>query len=310
MLRLAAVALALALAGCASEPVRSLQTLFKPSEGAAALGQGIKLYEDGDYPAATKSFQAALGHELSDDERTNAYKHLAFIACSSGRPGACREEFRKVLTINPQFDLAPSEAGHPAWGPVFRSVKAEGQPLQVGLKQYDDGDYAESAKNLQGAIERGLPPGDLANAHKYLAFIHCSSGRAAACRDEFRKALAVDPQLDLAPSEAGHPAWGPVFRSVKAEGQMLQLGLKQYDDGAYREAARSLQGAIEHGLPPKDLAGAHKTLAFIHCSSGRRAACRDEFRKALAADPALELTPAEAGHPTWGPLFRSLKAGR
>jgi len=27
-------------------------------------------------------------------------------------------------------------------------------------------------------------------------------------------------------------------------------------------------------------------------------------------DPGLELAPAEAGHPVWGPIFRSLKAGR
>jgi hypothetical protein len=53
-------------------------------------------------------------------------------------------------------------------------------------------------------------------AHKYLAFIHCVSDRAAACRDEFRKALAIDSKLNLTAAEAGHPTWGPVFRSVKA----------------------------------------------------------------------------------------------
>jgi hypothetical protein len=37
------------------------------------------------------------------------------------------------------------------------------------------------------------------------------------------------------------------------------------------------------------------------------AACREEFRKALTMDPSLELSPAEAGHPVWGPVFRSLK---
>ena len=53
-----------------------------------------------------------------------------------------------------------------------------------------------------------------------------------------------------------------------------------------------------------------KHLAFINCSQGRTGPCRDDFRKALAIDPSLELSPAEAGHPTWGPIFRSLKAGR
>lgn len=215
-LRPAAAALALALAGCASDPVASLQSLFQPSEGAPALNEGLKHYDDGDYTAATKSLHTALGQSLSNDERTNAFKHLAFIHCSSGRPGACRDEFRKALAFDPQLELSPSEAGHPAWGPVFRSVKAEGQMLQVGLQQYDDGEYAGSAKNLQGAIDRGLPPKDLAKAHKYLAFIHCSAGRQRACRDEFRKALAADPALELAPAEAGNPTWGPLFRALKA----------------------------------------------------------------------------------------------
>jgi len=216
MPRPAVVALALVLAGCESAPVRNIQSLFKPSEGAEALNAGLKQYDEGDYPAATKSLQAALGQELTSDERSNAFKHLAFIYCSSGKPGPCRDEFRKALAFNPQLELEPAEAGNPALGPAFRTVKAEGQMLQTGLKQYDDGEYAESARNLQGAIEHGLPPKDLANAHKHLAFIHCSSGRRVACREEFRKALAADPKLELEPAEAGNPSWGPLFRTLKS----------------------------------------------------------------------------------------------
>jgi len=122
--RLAAVALVLALAGCTSDPVRSVQSLFKPSEGAAALNTGLKQYDDGDYPAASKSFEAALSQELSNDERTSAFKHLAFIHCSSGRSAACRAEFRKALAADPKLELEPAEAGNPSWGPLFRSLKA------------------------------------------------------------------------------------------------------------------------------------------------------------------------------------------
>ena len=90
----------------------------------------------------------------------------------------------------------------------------------------------------------------------------------------------------------------------------LGAGLRQYDDGAYAEAARNLQGAIDLGLANRERANAHKHLAFIHCAAGRERPCRDEFHKALGADPALELEPAEAGHPVWGPIFRAVKAGR
>ena len=88
--------------------------------------------------------------------------------------------------------------------------------LQAGVRLYEEGSYGESAKNLQAAIDQGLAGKERARAHKLLGFIHCASSREQLCREEFRKALADDPSLDLAPAEAGHPIWGPIFRAVKA----------------------------------------------------------------------------------------------
>ena len=104
-----------------------------------------------------------------------------------------------------------------AWSQLTGSGSSKGQAaLNTGLKQYDDGEYPPAAKSLQSALDQGLSDKDKVNAHKHLAFIHCSQGRNGACREEFRKALAIDPSMDLAPAEAGHPAWGPIFRSLKA----------------------------------------------------------------------------------------------
>jgi Tfp pilus assembly protein PilF len=90
------------------------------------------------------------------------------------------------------------------------------QALAAGLEQYDAGDYPAAQKSLQGALEAGLGGKDNVRARKHLAFIHCISGRQAQCREEFRKALEIDPQMELAPAEAGHPSWGPAFRAAKA----------------------------------------------------------------------------------------------
>lgn len=104
----------------------------------------------------------------------------------------------------------------------MRKVQAFFQPskgqaaLSTGLKQYEDGRYAEALKNLQSAIQQGLGNDDRITAHKHVAFIHCISNRQRQCRDEFRKALSVDPTMELAPAEKDHPGWGPVFESVKA----------------------------------------------------------------------------------------------
>lgn len=179
--------------------------------------------------------------------------------------------------------------------------------LKEGIRQYDDGQHAAAAKSLQSALDLGLSNGERAAAHKYLAFIHCSIGRTGPCRDEFSQALQADSGLALAPAEAGHPVWGPIFKSLKDEAASFSIGLKQFDDGEYDASAKSLQVALERGLPPKDQVNAYKHLAFIHCANNRTGACREDFRKALTMDPALELTPGEAGHPVWGPIFRSLK---
>ena len=98
---------------------------------------------------------------------------------------------------------------------LFQPTKAQ-QTLSAGLKQYEDGEYDQSLKTLQSAIQQGLPERDRVNAYKHSAFIHCVSNRERQCREEFRRALEIDPQLELTPAEAGHPGWGPVFRAAKA----------------------------------------------------------------------------------------------
>lgn len=97
--------------------------------------------------------------------------------------------------------------------------------------------------------------------------------------------------------------------SAKGEAA-LATGVRQYEEGAYGEASESLHSALFQGLSNADRVRAHKTLAFINCVSSRPAACREEFRRALAIDPRLELSAAEAGHPIWGPVFRAVKSRR
>lgn len=207
-----AALLAAALAGCAQ-----IQAVSPLSKGRSALNEGIRQYDEGQYLAAAKSLQNALDLGLSDLQRGEAYKRLAFIHCGAGRTGPCRDDFRKALEADPTLRLAPAEAGHPVWGPIFKAVEGEAASFSTGLKQFDDGDYDASAKSLQTALDHGLPPKDQVSAYKHLAFIHCANNRVAACREEFRKALTMDPALDLSPAEAGHPVWGPVFRSLKGK---------------------------------------------------------------------------------------------
>lgn len=111
---LASLLVCLVMSGCAT---------FS-NKGEAELGFGIRAYEDGEHTYATKLLQQSLDSGLrGTSNRVRAHKYLAFIHCASSRMQQCRDEFRKALEIDSSFDLRDDEAGHPIWGPAFRSVK-------------------------------------------------------------------------------------------------------------------------------------------------------------------------------------------
>lgn len=134
-----------------------------------------------------------------------------------------------------------------------------------------------------------------------------------ACAQLPGRSAAPEPVPTALPAEAPAPAppapatpvVGVLELMARPAEQALLAGLRAYDDGQYPLAERRLQAALKTGLAaPKDRAAAHKTLAFVYCSSKRVKACEDAFRAALDADPDFELSKAEAGHPLWGPVYR------
>ena len=74
---------------------------------------------------ATQALRDALRVGLGPGGQILAHKHLAFAYCVTNREKQCRSEFRSALSIDPNFELEPAEAGHPLWGPIYREVKAQ-----------------------------------------------------------------------------------------------------------------------------------------------------------------------------------------
>jgi hypothetical protein len=206
------------------------------------------------------------------------------------------------------------------------------QQLADGVKQYDAGEYDNAVKNLTSSLEHGLlSKAEQARARKYLAFSHCVSGREILCRDEFRKAFEIYPEFALTTAEDGHPIWGPVYRNVrtqlvaereaeasrktsgflslgKAE-QMLADGMVKYDAGDYPAAHALYQSALKEGLKStEDQVRAMKYTAFTLCLTEKYPQCRAEFVKIYDVNPKFDLTPAEAGHPSWTRTFAAAKA--
>jgi hypothetical protein len=200
--------------------------------------------------------------------------------------------------------------------------------LANGVKLYDSGDYDGAVKSLTSSLDHGLlSKQDQARARKYLAFSHCVSGREPQCRAEFRKAFEIYPEFALTPAEDGHPIWGPVYRDVRTQliaereaavkkpliplgksEQMLSDGLVKYDAAEFPPAEKLLEGALKEGLKSKDdQVKAMKYLSFTYCLQGKYKECRAQFIKIYDVDPTFDLSPAEAGHPSWTHTFAAAK---
>lgn len=203
--------------------------------------------------------------------------------------------------------------------------------LAEGLKRYDAGNFPEALSSFAAALDSGgiLPVADQLVARKHVAFIHAVSHRDAASREEFEKAFLLDPGFTLSAAEAGHPAWGPIFRAVKSEVDLRRSGISPpsaqavgptigerllasamaiYDQGDYNRAIKTLQDALKESLTVVDRVKALKFTAFSYCLTSRNTLCRAEFEKIFQVSPDFVLEPAEAGHPSWGPSFRAVKA--
>ena len=110
---------------------------------------------------------------------------------------------------------APAPPAPPPTGLAEVIERPAERALLEGIRAYDDGQYAQAEKALRKALDDGLQSTrDRATAHKLLAFITCTSNRLADCQTQFREARAADASFALSRSEAGHPVWGPVYRSL------------------------------------------------------------------------------------------------
>jgi hypothetical protein len=95
----------------------------EPAKEANGLRDGIRLYEEGDFNGAIRRLSARDVSSAPVATRLTALKYMAFSYCVTSRPAPCRQAFDRALRLDPAFDLAPGEHGHPLWGPVFTKAK-------------------------------------------------------------------------------------------------------------------------------------------------------------------------------------------
>lgn len=240
--------LILFISGCVAPPakpvgpgVEETANLQRAERAQTNLADGLKKYDSGNYDEAMQKFLLALdSRQLSLAEQLTARKNMAFIHCLNGRGASGKEEFEKLIALDPKFELSVAEAGHPAWGPIYRQARSEielrrsgrsvpaqttkatsvGEKLVLqGMSAYDDADYNKSIKFFQDALKEPLTAAERIAAYKLVAFSYCLTNRPKLCRGAFEAIFELDANFSLAPAEAGHPSWGPSFRTAKAKQQ-------------------------------------------------------------------------------------------
>ena len=112
------------LGACAVAPAGGLsEVMQRPAE--RALLAGLRAYDDANYVDAERELSKALASGLvSAMDRATAYKHLAFVYCTSERVRQCEAAFRAARAADGEFALSRAEAGHPLWGPVYKRIAA------------------------------------------------------------------------------------------------------------------------------------------------------------------------------------------
>jgi hypothetical protein len=98
---------------------------------AAAMLEGIRLYDNGDFMEAIARLSEPEIRNSPGPIRVEALKYIAFSYCVTKDLADCRHAFDTALTINPDFELGRGEGGHPMWGPVFEEAKAVSEQVRA-----------------------------------------------------------------------------------------------------------------------------------------------------------------------------------
>ena len=92
----------------------------EPSASEKNLAIALASFDRGEYSLAMKQLKPLTTDlALGKPDRLKAIKSLAFAQCLTRAVLACQKTFESAFHLDPDFDLAPAEQGHPLWGPQF-----------------------------------------------------------------------------------------------------------------------------------------------------------------------------------------------
>jgi len=194
--------------------------------------------------------------------------------------------------------------GTVSWSaPTFRLVRdAE---LAAAIERLQDGDVQGALATLDACARRldtTGPRREAAVAHLFLGVAHAELDREAAGAAEFRRALELDPSLELRPERFSERAFF-LFKRQKS-GRLLDVGdyqsrdhqltaaIQQLNAGDYETAAISLDACVRRLMEKgdrRDLASAYLHLGIAYVGLDHESAGSNKFRQALRVEPGLNV---------------------
>lgn len=88
------------------------------------LAEAIRLFDAGEfYLAAGRLRNLPDLNTANVETQLTAMKYLAFSYCVTNRRTLCQQQFEAALKVDPKFELAPAERGHPIWKVHFERAK-------------------------------------------------------------------------------------------------------------------------------------------------------------------------------------------
>lgn len=219
----------------------SIALLIGRTEGIAAsadrqkalilLRGGIAMAEDGRFDEAKQALRRAVHY---DSTMAEAHFRLGFLHEMEDSLAAAKQDYARAVALDSTLAAAR---------------------FNLGLLLAREGDYAKAIPEFHATI-RMHPPSPLAPLPHYcLGTVYGLQGRIDEAIEEYRKALALDPNLAHAHNELG------------------RLYLRQ---GRLPDAVASLQRAV---ALDSTLAAARYNLSTAYARAGRRAAAAAEMQK-------------------------------
>jgi hypothetical protein len=149
--RIMVFAVGLALSGCAAPPPKQEEPKYtpplfqtpapppppepapppqpvvvpvEPSHSELSLAEAVGHFERGEYTMAMKKLTPLTTDPALDvPGQLKALKTLAFSQCLTRAVVSCRKTFERAFKLDPAFDLAAAEQGHPIWGKQFLNAR-------------------------------------------------------------------------------------------------------------------------------------------------------------------------------------------